>query len=351
MNELETLCRDAGLVPGQEPINSQLDPTFDVSLPMSTTLTEDFDDCGHKDLEPLDDRAVRDCFVRFFCSILGGYERFLVVPDMDFLISGNEWFDAQGFLAAAPQDRAPFLGSLVATQMFQSFIERRTEASDVHCMLFDECLAEFHSSTVPYGRLGGDVEEITAVNDIKQRFLYSLLVDQCATEVQDPGSDEGGRNKGLNTSLDGSDSEMNMSSGFRGYSHDADLSCASTIIMEHGFIINSSGDLATAPLREGLPSNSRFVYCVDGSPCFPHKFDSGLFFPEEPELLSAETSEIIVPVLTRSDRELEESIRRRKTATSYRGLHSQRRCLWQLPKLMVSSVTSKLDRKVQLIIA
>ena len=40
--------------------------------------------------EELDDQAVRDYFFRFFCSILGGYERFLLVPDIDFLISGNE---------------------------------------------------------------------------------------------------------------------------------------------------------------------------------------------------------------------------------------------------------------------
>ena len=43
-----------------------------------------------EEVEQLDDRAVRDCFLRFFCSILGGYERFLLVPDIDFHNSGNE---------------------------------------------------------------------------------------------------------------------------------------------------------------------------------------------------------------------------------------------------------------------
>ena len=153
VSEIETLCRDAGIVPGQEPLDSQVDSAFCASLP--TGLVDDYGGANHEvTREPLDDRAVRDAFLRFFCSVLVGYERHLVVPDADFLISGNEWFDAQGFLASAPQERAPYLGSLVSTQLFQSFIQRRTETGDVHCLLFDECLAEYHSSPVPYGRLG-----------------------------------------------------------------------------------------------------------------------------------------------------------------------------------------------------
>ena len=191
VSEIETLCRDAGIVPGQEPLDSQVDSAFNASLSagkltgrwLQTRLVanqskvlisfillpfalsaglvvDDFGGGDHNAREPLDDRAVRDAFLRFFCSVLGGYERHLVVPDVDFLVSGNEWFDAQGFLSGAPQDRAPYLGSMVTTQLFQSFIQRRTEDSDVHCLLFDECLAEFHSSPVPYGRLGGDVKTV-----------------------------------------------------------------------------------------------------------------------------------------------------------------------------------------------
>jgi len=74
VQELETLCRDAGLVPGQEPIDSQFDPAFGASVPDTTTLVDDLNDRGHKAKEPLDDRAIRDSFLRFFCSILGGYE-------------------------------------------------------------------------------------------------------------------------------------------------------------------------------------------------------------------------------------------------------------------------------------
>ena len=165
-----------------------MDSAFNASLP--TGLVDDFGTHSSSVREPLDDRAVRDAFLRFFCSVLGGYERHLVVPDADFLISGNEWFDAQGFLAAASQEHAPYLGSIVTTQLFQSFIQRRTEASDVHCLLFDECLAEFHSSPVPCGRLVGDVEAVVNSDGGPPEMLYSLLVDQCSTEAYHPSWDE-----------------------------------------------------------------------------------------------------------------------------------------------------------------
>lgn len=173
VSELETLCRDADIVDGQEPLDSWLDSAFYVDL---ADAVEGYD-VNAESKEVLDDRAVRDTFLRFFCSVLGGYERFLVVPDADFLISGNEWFDAQDFLASVPIGNASYLTSLVSTQLFQSFIQRRTEASDVHCMLFDECLVEYHSSPVPYGRLGGDVETVTSAGRSHPQMLYSLLVD------------------------------------------------------------------------------------------------------------------------------------------------------------------------------
>jgi hypothetical protein len=88
VSELQTLCRDAGIVDGQEPLDSQFDSAFDVAL---TAAVDDIGVGEVKSREPLDDRAVRDAFFRFFCSVLGGYERFLLVPDADFLVSGNEW--------------------------------------------------------------------------------------------------------------------------------------------------------------------------------------------------------------------------------------------------------------------
>jgi hypothetical protein len=330
VSEIETLCRDAGIVPGQEPLDSQIDPAFAASIPPA--FIDGLDTPAHGVREPLDDRAVRDAFLRFFCAVLGGYERYLVVPDADFLISGNEWFDAQGYLASAPQDRAPYLGSLVTTQLFQSFIQRRTEASDVHCLLFDECLIEYHSSPVPYGRLGGDVENVAAEGDPPQ-MLYSLLVDQCCAEsfssfvgestiassmIDDRGDDEE------------SDAALNLSPTRSGPK--SILSTDSSLISG----AKPGSDIVTAPSRKGLPENVRFVYFVDGNPCFPHQLDPELFFPMEPSnSMLSEISETPLPLLARTERELDESYRRRKSALSKRGLQNQRRCLWQFPKLMV----------------
>jgi hypothetical protein len=90
VSEIETLCRDASILPGQEPLDGILDAAFEVSVP--ATMVEDNIPLSNEDREPLDDRAVRDAFLRFFCSVLVGYERYLVAPDVDFLISGNEWY-------------------------------------------------------------------------------------------------------------------------------------------------------------------------------------------------------------------------------------------------------------------
>ena len=37
-----------------------------------------------------DDRAIRDTFLRFFWLALCGYERTLLAPDIDFLVSAND---------------------------------------------------------------------------------------------------------------------------------------------------------------------------------------------------------------------------------------------------------------------
>jgi hypothetical protein len=327
VSEIETLCRDAGIAPGQEPLDSQIDSAFDASAPAS--LVEDEGTTGDQ-REPLDDRAIRDAFLRFFCSILGGYERYLVVPDVDFLISGNEWFDAKGFLSSASEEKAPFLGSLVSTQLFQSFIQRRTEASDVHCLLFDECLAEFHSSPVPYGRLGGDVETVRSPDSEKPQILYSLLVDQSATEPYLPIAND--------KSFDaGSDTDSSSYQIAKGSLSTVDVSDKLSISKNPDFALNSTGDWVTVPSRQDLTPGLRFIYCVDGNPSFPDKLNSELYLPKQPESWLVEMSEAAAPLLARSDKEVEDAERRRRQATSHRGLQSQRRCLWQLPKLMVST--------------
>lgn len=317
VSELQTLCRDAAIADGQEPLDSYYDSAFDVSL---TAAVEDAS--INADLkEQLDDRAIRDAFLRFFCSVMGGYERYLVVPDADFLVSGDEWFDSQGFLASVSPDSATYLSALLSTQLFQAFVQKRTEASDVHCLLFDECLAEFHASPVPYGRLGGDVETVESEANGQPQMLYSLLVDQAANFPLDHNPSM----LTINKSLDASEAESTLSKGFvESLSRNAEST------------INASGDIVTAASRRGLPSGARFIYCIDGNPCFPHRLKSELLLPKEPESWLVEVSKAPNPLLSRSERELEEATRRRRLATTYRGLQGQRRCLWQLPKLMGS---------------
>eukprot|EP00980_Cylindrotheca_fusiformis_P021569 scaffold8420_cov120-Cylindrotheca_fusiformis.AAC.1 len=322
VSEVEILCRDAGIVPGQEPLDSQIDSCFEASSPLE--LIHDDIPIGNLRREPLDDRAIRDAFLRFFCAILGGYERYLVVPDVDFLVSGEDWFDSKGFLASVSEDKAAFLGTFASTQLFQSFIQRRTEASDVHCLLFDECLSEYHSSTSnsPYGRLGGDVETLQSGENSAPQIHYSLLVDQSATESQQSFLGE----KSFDTdSRYGSD-----------YGNSGDHSTKIHFGSLDEFAINDTGDWVTTPSRIDIPLGSRFVYCVDGNSTFPDRLDPKSFLPKQPESWLLEMNTQPTPMLTRSDREIEEAERRRKLATSYRGLQNQRRCLWQLPKLMGS---------------
>jgi dDENN domain len=366
VSELETLCRDADIVPGQEPLDSLVDSAFDAALPNG--LVEDFDAVPQSvaSMEPLDDRAIRDAFLRFFCATLRGYERFLVVPDADFLISGNEWFDTQAFLSSAPKENSAYLNSFVSTQLFQSFIQRRTEDSDVHCLLFDECLTEYHSATVPYGRLGGDVETVVSNDNSQPHMLYSLLVDQSAAAPygglpagntpQDHLNLTGDRSSADDGSRFAGDSDFDTSSfglGKPSMSATTDISDSKTgnkLTLDGSDLtsINNSesaltattaaGDIITAPSRTDLPEGLQFIYCVDGNPCFPHQLDPRLFLPREPDSWLIELSKTAPnPALARSEREVEEANRRRRSATSSRGFHTQKRCLWQLPKLMVRS--------------
>lgn len=323
IQEVETLCQNAGIVPGQEPLDCGFDSVIDSTAP--SNISEAFGRKNNKQYEPLDDRAIRDSFLRFFCSILGGYERFLVVPDADFLISGNDWFDSSKFIAASVPSSTPFLNTLVGTQLFQSFIQRRTEASDVHCMLFDECLVEYHSSKVPYGVFGdGD-----------------LLVDQCATEPDDPLLDEVSSFMASSEVDDkqfpnDNDAATQASSGYA----ETTISATSVDAEASTFAINASGDIVTMPSVSGLPLNARFMYCVNGQPSFPTSFDLDYFFPKEPEVLATDSSEVPPPILTRSERERDEANRMCNMTISRRVPQKQHRCLWQLPKYMVRGLNA-----------
>lgn len=68
IKEVEALCKDAGIIPGQEALDVGLESAIDSMVP-STAEPANNGDNPH---DPLDDRAIRDSFLRFFCSILGG---------------------------------------------------------------------------------------------------------------------------------------------------------------------------------------------------------------------------------------------------------------------------------------
>ena len=114
--------------------------------------------------------------------------------------------------------------------MFQSFIQRRTEASDVHCLLFDECLNEYYSSQESSGSLM-ECLQIAASSKWSVPGYELLLVDQCAAEFCNAR-------------------EVNESS-----------SGETSILTAHttaGFMINNSGDLVTAPSEQrNLPPGNR----------------------------------------------------------------------------------------------
>lgn len=369
VSEIETLCRDAGIVPGQEPLDSLVDSAFDATLPASG-LVEDFDVVpeSHKSREPLDDRGLRDAFLRFFCAVLRGYERFLVVPDADFLISGNEWFDASAFLLASTKENAAFLEEFVKTQLFQSFIQRRTEDSDLRIAMFDECLAEYHAAPMPYGRLGGDVETVISKGSSQPHMLYSLLVDQSASvpysglPIRDtPGTFQDDLSMRIlksnrdESGNDGEENDFNSSCYFLGKPSLSAVTDTSDRVVHRGTtdsselltlrnsesVLTPAGDVITAPPRAELPGGIHFVYCVDGNPCFPNRLNKSLFLPKEPDSWLVELSKIPSnPSLARSEREVEEANRLRKSYISHRGFQAQKRCLWQLPKLMVRFIHS-----------
>lgn len=233
--------------------------------------------------------------------------------------------------ASVPDEHVLYLNSLVSTQLFQSFIQRRTEASDVHCLLFDECIAEFHAATIPYGRLGGDAEVTgNVLGGAQPHILYSLLVDQSATPPHHADTATLlSNNRSFDTSEGESESALNISKLSISLAEQSELQFSECAV-------NTDGDLVTAPTHEGLPRGTTFIYCVNGNPCFPHIFETGLFLPQEPESWLLEFSKRANPVLARSEREVEEANRRRRLATSYSGLQGQRRCFWQLPKIMGS---------------
>jgi hypothetical protein len=196
-------------------------------------------------------------------------------------------------------------------------------------MLFDECVVEFHSSAIPYGRLGGDAEAVPADDGASSQLLYSLLVDQSCAMVPST-ADQG--TIAPNRSVDASEADSTVSLNLSR----ASASIADSSFRYSGSVVNSDGDVISAPSRHDLPPGRLFIHFKDGNPCFPYSLRDELLFPREPDSWEFEMTKSPDPLLARSEREMEEANRRRKMATSNRVMQNQRRCMWQLPKLMGS---------------
>lgn len=162
------------------------------------------------------------------------------------------------------------------------------------------------------------------------QLMYSLLVDQSAAETQTTIGTERSFDADSRPGSDTDSSGHHLIKSFLSAS-----SVSDRMVKQSDFAVNASGDWVTVPSRHDLTQGIRFIYCVDGNPTFPDRLNPSSYLPRQPESWLVEMSTVPTPMLTRSDKEVEEADRRRKVATSYRGLQSQRRCLWQLPKLMV----------------
>ncbi|CAM9302288.1 unnamed protein product, partial [Phaeothamnion confervicola] len=134
-----TLLRQAGVHQG-------LREDIDVDTPFDFAPTPEMETVMPSDCPPLDDRAVREAALCFFCALLRGYQSCLVAPSMDWKKLGGDWFDARKYLAGTDASRRRLLRELLETQMFANFIQRRTESSDPRFAFFDHCLEVYNAS-------------------------------------------------------------------------------------------------------------------------------------------------------------------------------------------------------------
>ncbi|KAM3577162.1 hypothetical protein VYU27_001078 [Nannochloropsis oceanica] len=118
-------------------------PDHDLDFPGLSIATHT---AHHQKHPPLDDRAIRDAALCFMLSLMKGYRDNLVVPGLHH--GHREIFNKQAFLdQCVDKGNRSFVGKMMGTQLFSSFIQRRTEASDPHLLFFDHCMTSY--STVP----------------------------------------------------------------------------------------------------------------------------------------------------------------------------------------------------------
>ena len=127
---------EADILPGSGfPSN----PDHDLDFPGLSTAMHT---AHHQKRTPLNDRAIRDAALCFMLSLMKGYRDNLVVPDLHH--GYREIFNKRAFLdQCVDKANRSFVVKMMGTQLFSSFIQRRTEASDPHLLFFDHCMASY----------------------------------------------------------------------------------------------------------------------------------------------------------------------------------------------------------------
>lgn len=135
---------------------SHLDRAFDMApIPASAN--------GLGEVQELENATVRDIALAFMAGVLDKYNEHLLAPTANWEVrisldgsdagsyfprlnvrvyvqtNMTEWFDKDGFVAAADRSGRSFLGEMCSTQMFSAFVQKRTESSDLGLLFFDYC--------------------------------------------------------------------------------------------------------------------------------------------------------------------------------------------------------------------
>ena len=135
---------EADILPGS---GFSSNPDHDLDFPGLSTATHT---AHHQKCTPLNDRAIRDAALCFMLSLMKGYRDNLVVPDLHH--GYREIFNKRAFLdQCLDKANRSFVVKMMGTQLFSSFIQRRTEASDPHLLFFDHCMTSYAHDPEAWG--------------------------------------------------------------------------------------------------------------------------------------------------------------------------------------------------------
>ena len=323
---------EAELVPGS---GFASNPDHDLDFPGMSTATP----C-HQKRRPLNDRAIRDAALCLMLSLLKGYRDHLVVPELNH--GYREIFAKQAFLnQCVDKANRSFMVKMMGTQLFSSFIQRRTEASDPHLLFFDHCMASYtpspeawdsveqkHLLSITGGRGSSSEEEAPApvpppprlllidrveslelaasssssrVNSPSLKMMISrasssvMLSPRAASSSLSSSSLSTSPNSGrllpavLHKATSRLASTLSSSSGSGGDDDDmppspvllrggtSSSSFSPSALPSHAHDHDLALPLPSRPSTEGLPPGELFSYCDHGYLAWPKQLDAKLF--------------------------------------------------------------------------